>query len=106
MNAENTERAVPTAVVPYWSKKKEETPDMVSSPPHYTQGGIECIDAIESAIGSVTDPVAAFLIGQVIKYSWRFEHKGKPHEDLKKARWYLDRLIKRYEKKEKSDEHA
>jgi len=71
--------------------------DLVNRPAHYTRGGIECIDAIESAIGAVEDPVAAFLIGQVIKYSWRFQHKGVPLQDLRKASWYLNRLIRRYE---------
>lgn len=62
-------------------------------PPHYTAGDIECIDAIESA---VSDPVS-FLQGQVIKYVWRFNLKGNPVSDLKKARWYLDRIIDKME---------
>ena len=74
--------------------------DPVNHPSHYTQGGIECIDAIDAAIGSHTDPVGAFLTGQVIKYCWRWPLKSKPLEDLKKARFYLDRLIGRLESKE------
>lgn len=76
------------------------TNDPVNHPGHYTQGGIECIDAIEAAIGVHADPVGAFLTGQVIKYSWRWPLKSKPIEDLKKARWYLERLIKYLEEKE------
>lgn len=74
--------------------------DNVNSPSHYTLGGIECIDAIEAAIGEHTDPVGSFLTGQVIKYTWRWPFKAKPLEDLKKARWYLNRLIARYEEKQ------
>lgn len=74
--------------------------DVVNSPAHYTQGGIECIDAIEAAVCAHQDPVGAFLTGQVIKYSWRWPLKSKPIEDLKKARWYLERLIKYLEEKE------
>lgn len=76
---------------------------MVNRPSHYTMGGIECIDAIEAAIGHHEDPVEAFLTGQVMKYIWRWPHKANPLEDLKKARWYLERLIAHREKKETSD---
>jgi hypothetical protein len=40
-----------------------------------------------------------YLKGNVLKYVWRYRYKGKPVEDLKKARWYLDRLIDSYETK-------
>ena len=70
--------------------------DPVNHPTHYTRGGIECIDAIEAALSSQTDPVAAFLTGQSLKYLWRWPSKNGL-EDLRKARWYLDRLIKRLE---------
>lgn len=70
--------------------------DPVNHPTHYTRGGIECIDAIEAALSSQTDPVAAFLTGQSLKYLWRWPIKNGL-EDLRKARWYLDRLIKRME---------
>ena len=68
-----------------------ETVDMVNHPPHYTQGGIECIDAIEASLGDVG--FRAFLKGNVTKYLWRYEQKKAPLQDLEKARWYLDRLI-------------
>lgn len=62
------------------------------SPAHYTAGGIECIDAIEAALTSQKAPMQAWLTGQVLKYMWRWPLKnGK--EDLRKARFYLDRLI-------------
>lgn len=71
--------------------------DSVNHPSHYTKGGIECIDAIESA----TDGLVGFeavCTAQVIKYIWRWKWKGGI-EDLKKARWYLDRLIAKVGKK-------
>ena len=69
------------------------TNDPVNHPSHYTQGGIECIDALTSMIDSFQDPNDAALSWQVVKYVWRHPHKGKPLQDLEKARWYLDRLI-------------
>jgi len=65
--------------------------DKINYPPHYTQGEIECIDAIESAIAGLP-PQEAFLAGQVIKYVWRYNHKENAYDDLGKARWYLNRL--------------
>lgn len=79
--------------------------DPVQHPAHYTSGGVECIDAIEAAVSASQDGVDAFLTGQVIKYVWRHRLKGKPLEDLQKARWYLDRMIAREWKKE-LDAHA
>lgn len=64
--------------------------DVVNHPPHYTQGGVECIDAIDAALG---ENYQAYYIGQVMKYVWRAPLKGKLTEDLKKAQWYLNRLI-------------
>lgn len=36
--------------------------------------------------------------GNILKYLWRYRYKGKPLEDLKKAQWYLQRLIDTLEK--------
>lgn len=74
--------------------------DMVNHPSHYTQGGIECIDALTAMVTPYEDTVAATLAWQVVKYIWRHPFKFNPLEDLKKARFYLDRLILRYEEKE------
>ena len=64
--------------------------DMVNSPPHYNQTGIECIHAISAA----TDKgFKYYLQGNILKYLWRFDYKEKPIEDLLKAKWYLDKLI-------------
>lgn len=64
--------------------------DKVNHPAHYTAGGIECIDAIKSALSP--DEFKGFLKGQVFKYIWREAHKGH-EEDLQKAEWYLTRLL-------------
>ena len=67
--------------------------DMVNHPSHYTHGGVECIDAITSALSSYEDSVDSWLVGQVIKYLWRAPLKGKYEEDIKKAQFYLNRLV-------------
>tara|TARA_R100000656_G_scaffold94168_1_gene68168 strand:- start:238 stop:489 length:252 start_codon:yes stop_codon:yes gene_type:complete len=70
--------------------------DVVNQPPHYNTGKIECIDAIEQSMDE--KEYAGYLKGNVLKYLWRYNYKGKPTEDLKKAAWYLDRLIEITEK--------
>ena len=65
--------------------------DAVNHPSHYTRGGIEVHDFI-------TAWDLGFDDGNVIKYVTRAPYKGKELEDLKKARWYLDKLIERAEK--------
>jgi hypothetical protein len=70
-------------------------PDMVNNPPHYNQGGIECIDAIKAACVGL-DGFEGYLTANCLKYLWRWKHKNGI-QDLQKARWYLDRLIKEYE---------
>lgn len=62
--------------------------EAVNHPPHYTFGRIEVIEAIE-------DWGLGYHLGNVIKYVARADRKGKRLEDLKKARWYLDREINR-----------
>lgn len=64
--------------------------EAVNHPPHYNQGNIEVIDAIE-------DWGLDFNAGNVVKYVSRHQHKAEPLEDLKKARWYLDRIIEGFE---------
>jgi len=68
-------------------------PDMVNNPPHYNQGEIECIDAIESALGP--DGFKAYCRGNALKYLWRSEYKGNSDADLNKANWYLNRIIQK-----------
>ena len=71
--------------------------DRVNSPSHYTSGKQEVIDIIESAIKDAPSPIFGLLQGQVLKYMLRVWLKDNPLEDLKKARWYLDRLIEQYD---------
>ena len=63
--------------------------DMVNKPPHYNNGDIETIDAIQSALG---DGFEFYLQGNILKYVWRYRHKNNV-EDLKKAQCYLNKLI-------------
>lgn len=67
--------------------------DNVNHPGHYTAGGVECIDAIEAATVNLTG-IEAVCTDNVIKYSWRWKLKNGV-EDLKKAAWYLHKLIKK-----------
>jgi hypothetical protein len=72
----------------YERSKKE---DNVNHPSHYTQGAIECIDAIKEATKGLLG-IEAVCTANIIKYVWRWKFKNGV-EDLRKARWYLDRLI-------------
>ena len=71
-----------------WEPKKPE-PDNVNHPAHYeSQTSLECIDVMEIAFGA--DAVGNFCLCNAFKYLWRYKHKGGD-EDVKKAKWYLDR---------------
>lgn len=89
------ERDVPEKAADAASSKVIE--NNVDHPQHYTKGGIECIDAIESATENLTG-AEAVLTGQVLKYLWRWKWKNGV-EDLQKAKWYLDRLISKEKEK-------
>jgi hypothetical protein len=65
--------------------------DSVNHPPHYNKGKVECIDAIESAVSDLHG-IEAVCTANAIKYLYRWKAKDGV-ESLKKARWYLDRLI-------------
>ena len=60
--------------------------DMVNQPPHYQQGKMETIEIIEALD-------LPYHLSSVVKYMARHKHKGRPLEDLKKAQWYLNKLI-------------
>jgi hypothetical protein len=64
-------------------------PDLVNRPPHYTAGGIECIDAIRAAL--TPEEFRGYCKGNALKYVWRERHKGGS-ESLAKAGWYLNKL--------------
>ena len=71
--------------------RKEKTyGDDVDSPFHYNKGSIECVDAIEAA--STKEEFEGYVRANVLKYVWRFRYKDNI-KDLRKARWYLDKLI-------------
>lgn len=71
--------------------------DMVNHPPHYTHGGVEVIEITRHC---------SFDIGNAIKYIARYEHKGTPEQDLRKALWYLNDHVGHYGKKYSMDGKA
>ena len=67
--------------------------DNVNNPLHYNKGEIETIDYIIDVLGKYE--AVSYCQGNVIKYTGsRLFNKGNPLEDAKKARWYLDKMIK------------
>lgn len=64
--------------------------DMVNRPKHYNTGSIECIQAIKASMSPLE--FRGYLKGNILKYLWRYNYKGKPQEDVDKANWYLARL--------------
>lgn len=71
--------------------------DNVNHPSHYNNGSVECIDAMEAATVNKSG-AEAICTANVIKYLWRYEAKNGL-EDVKKAQWYLNRLIAELEGK-------
>lgn len=65
--------------------------DDVVCPEHYNKGDVECIDAIRASMSG--EAFRGYLKGNIEKYMWRYETKKAPVQDLRKARWYLERLI-------------
>jgi hypothetical protein len=63
----------------------------VENPDHYNTGAIEAIEAIKASMPP--EQFFGYLKGNVMKYLWRYDYKEKPIEDLRKADWYLNRLI-------------
>jgi hypothetical protein len=66
--------------------------DKVNHPSHYTGGKVECIDALEAATKDLMG-IQAVCTANAIKYLWRWKKKNG-REDLEKAKWYIDRLLK------------
>jgi hypothetical protein len=77
-------------------KKVDVKKDTVNHPSHYTQGNIECIEAIAEATKQLHG-IEAVATANVIKYVWRWKSKNGI-EDLQKAQWYLNHLIKQIQK--------
>lgn len=66
--------------------------DNVNSPDHYApHRKMESIDILREFLGD--DRFEAFCLGACLKYLYRYRDKGKPHEDLEKARWFLNEII-------------
>lgn len=68
--------------------------EMVNHPDHYRAGKIECIEALKEL--ATPEEYRGFLRLNVIKYLWRLGRKDDPVQELKKAMWYTDLLIKEY----------
>lgn len=65
--------------------------DLVNNPPHYCQGKIECLDAIEAMSGF--EDFCGYLRASIVKYLWRAKSKGKVLEDVRKAQFYMNKLV-------------
>jgi|TARA_R110000796_G_scaffold17378_1_gene53544 hypothetical protein len=76
-------------------QKQADVSEMVNHPEHYNKAGIETIDALEAML---VDGFDYYLQGNIVKYLWRFRYKNGV-EDLKKAQWYLNKLIEVYDDK-------
>lgn len=72
--------------------------DVVNNPSHYTSGKFEAIEVIEDATSDL-EGIKAFACGNALKYIIRHNKKGKPVEDLKKAIFYINKLIDSYEER-------
>lgn len=78
------------------SISKPKKVDPVDQPDHYNKGAIEAIEAIKASMPE--SEFRGYLKGNALKYLWRYDYKGKPVEDLRKCRWYIERLIKEMNK--------
>jgi hypothetical protein len=67
------------------------------NPQHYRNYRVEVIDILEDAVARAPDPIKGSLQYQVLKYMLRLWDKDGPLQDARKARWYLDRLISKFE---------
>lgn len=74
--------------------------DVVNKPVHYRQGGVECIEAIKAAV-TTAPPVQAVYVANILKYVWRYREKNGI-QDLLKARWFLDELIKEVDRRDET----
>ena len=94
-----TAQEIEEAKIPYTritgeTGKPETKPkvDLVNSPPHYADRAYEVIDVLQDNM--TTEMFAGYLEGNVLKYIMRYKKKGNSLQDLRKAVWYLDRLVK------------
>jgi len=80
--------------IPMWIRDEDKTyeNENVNAPQHYLHGKKETIDVINDCMTS--DEFHGYLKGNILKYVSRYKFKGEPLEDLQKAQWYLNRLVK------------
>ena len=80
--------------IPMWIRDEDKTyeNENVNAPQHYLHGKKETIDVINDCMTG--DEFHGYLKGNILKYVSRYKWKGEPLEDLQKASWYLNRLIK------------
>ena len=82
-----------------WDEADKQTRnDEVNEPKHYNYGKYETIDVIVDTLGEYE--AISYCHGNVLKYTMRMWHKGRPITDCKKARWYLNKMIELLEKTE------
>lgn len=86
-----TRQDAPDGPIVVCETEEVKKPDVVNHPSHYTAGKVECIDALEAATAEL-EGIEAVCTANAIKYLWRWKKKGG-HEDLRKARWYINRLL-------------
>ncbi len=67
----------------------------VNHPPHYNKGKFETIDVIDD-IAAHHGSDAAYIVGCIIKYISRAPFKGNYKEDIRKAQWYMNRLVDKH----------
>lgn len=85
---DSIEFIMPTCEIePDWQENE------VDHPPHYNNRKMEAIDIIEMIIEIEKNPKVAYNMSNVLKYLLRFRDKGTPTKDLRKAEWYLNRMI-------------
>ena len=77
--------------------KREAQEDLVNHPKHYNRHGIECIQAIRATLSDAE--FRGYCKGNILKYTWREQYKNGT-EDLKKALWYLNRLVQEIDEHE------
>ena len=74
--------------------QEEEERELVNHPAHYTKGSMETIEKIELLL--TEEEYIGFLKGNIIKYDDRMNHKGDAENDLRKSKWYAERLRSSY----------
>lgn len=100
---DNNENCYLNAVKSIKSYSTKNINDPVNHPSHYQlHGGMEVIDIIEAVTWDLPSN-EAYAIGNAIKYICRYRNKYKPVQDLEKAKWYLNRTIEDYKKREEGD---